>query len=93
MATPIKATALTAREFFDKGIKGFSKTDAEKATGLSYSAIHDSTIDGVRPRPATLAKLQRWSLAAVAEHGVYLSGEKTAPAVPAPTMRDLKAAG
>ncbi len=91
MTIHAKARALTAAEFFAKGFHGFSKTDAKAATRLSYSAIHDATLPGKSARPRTLRLLQDWSLAAVEEHGAYLSASATA-GIAEPTVHDIRTA-
>jgi hypothetical protein len=68
---------LTAAEFFARHLPGFSKTDAQHATKLSYSAIHDSTRDECEPRAKTALALQEWSMGAVKDHAVFISASKT----------------
>lgn len=77
MRTQPHADALTAAQFFKRDLDGFSKTAAMRATGLSYSAVHDTTDDAKTPRVDTMLRLQEWSLAAIAEHGCYISAAKT----------------
>jgi hypothetical protein len=77
MARKSQPRGLTAQEFFDQRLAGFSKTDAQHATRLSYTAIHDATRATTSPKKDTLTKLQDWSLAAVEAHGVYISAART----------------
>ena len=71
------ATPLSARAFFERRLHGFNKTDAHKATGLAYTAVHDASCDGPTRKVETLEKLMRWSFRALEEHGCYLSVAKT----------------
>jgi len=71
------ATPMSAREFFEKQLLGFNKTDAHKATGLAYTAVHDASCDGPTRKIETLKKLMRWSFRALEEHGCYLSVART----------------
>jgi hypothetical protein len=69
---------LTAAEFFaPPGFAGFSKTNAQNATGLAYTTILDAVRKGKAARPETLRRLQEWSLNAIETHGVYISAAKT----------------
>lgn len=78
MARKSKPRGLSAGEFFERNLEGFSKTDAQLATHLSYTAIHDIACgNSSSPRKDTLTKLQEWSLAAATAHGVYISAAKT----------------
>lgn len=75
MAT--RAAPLTAAEFFARKLSGFSKTDAQHATKLAYSTIHDAGRADCESTPETLKALQEWSESAIAEHGVYISAAKS----------------
>jgi hypothetical protein len=77
MDDPTSPRALTAPEFFAKNFPGFSMTDAQLATGIAYSTVHAVAHGRRTPTLETAEKLQRWSLAATAEHGVYISAART----------------
>ncbi len=72
-----RAAPLTAAEFFARKLAGFSKTDAQHATKLAYSTIHDAGRANCESTPETLRSLQEWSESAIAEHGVYISAAKS----------------
>lgn len=73
-----RPTGLTAREFFERKLPSFTITAAQIATKHAYSALHDCVSGKTRsPRKDLLIALQEWSIAAIAEHGVYISAAKT----------------
>ena len=74
----MESNPLTAVEFFARRMSGCSITDAHRATGIAYTTIHDLAHAHVgTPRIETLRKLEAWSRAVGATHGVYLSASKT----------------
>lgn len=69
---------MSAAEFFALKLPGCSLSDAHRATGISYTTIHDLAHSRTgTPRRETVLRLEEWSKVAGVTHAVFISAPKT----------------